>query len=76
MTKIDHTSAFAIDANGNLVGKLEGGAIDSASIVGWNRGFTFATADSVTTVGRSARTVLANDEEGGAVNGSFRLVSS
>ncbi|MFI6043651.1 hypothetical protein ACIA8C_18620 [Nocardia sp. NPDC051321] len=64
MTKADHTSAFAIDADGNVVGKLQGGAIDSASIVGWNRGFTLATADSVTTVSQSGRNVLANDEDG------------
>ncbi|MFI7002086.1 hypothetical protein [Nocardia sp. NPDC050175] len=63
MTKIDHTSAFAIDANGNLVGKLQGGAIDSARIVSWNRGFTFATADSVMTVGPSGRTMLANNQD-------------
>ncbi|MFI6173744.1 hypothetical protein ACIBCN_43705 [Nocardia sp. NPDC051052] len=63
MTKTDHTSAFAIDADGNVVGKLQGGAIDSASIVGWNRGFTLATADSVISVSRSGRNVLANDED-------------
>ncbi|MCM6773609.1 hypothetical protein NDR87_09015 [Nocardia sp. CDC159] len=62
MTKTDHTSTFAIDANGNVVGKLQGGAIDSARIVSWNRGFTFAAADSVMTVGPSGRTMLANNE--------------
>ncbi len=74
MTKTDHTSAFAIDANGNVVGKLQGGAIDSASVVSWNRGFTLAAADSVMTVGPSGHTVVANDEV--AVEGIAHDVAS
>ena len=66
----DHTSVFAFDAAGSLLGQVRGGAVDLSRVVSWRRGFTAATADSVITVTDADRRSVGIDEN--IVEGAVR----
>ncbi|HEY5853765.1 MAG TPA: hypothetical protein VIW24_06840 [Aldersonia sp.] len=74
VTDTDHTSVYAFDAAGTLLGQIQGGAIDLSRVLSWRRGFTTATADSVVTVTDTGRYSIPIDEN--IVEGAVRDTQS